>query len=314
MHVYEYIHVCVCVYIYSFPGSSMVKNLTAMQCRDTVLIPGMGRYPGEGNGKSLQYSCLGIHKGREGWRATVHGVPKSQAWVKWLCMHAYTCIHQFSCSVVSNSLRPHGMQHARLPCLSPTCGGCSNSCPLSRWCHPTISTSSPSSPAFNLSQHLGLFQWVSSWHQVAKVLELQHQSLQWTFRNDFLEDWLIWSPCSPRDSQESSPTPQFKSINSWALSFVVQLSHPYMTTGKTIALTRWNFVRTCIYVCVWIYIYISTTQEKTLHMEITRWSTLKSYWLYSLQPKMKKLFRVSKNKTGSWLWLRLWTPYCKIKT
>ena len=78
------------------------------------------------------------------------------------------------------------------------------------------------SPASNLSQHQGLFQWVSSSHQVAKVLEfhLQHQSFQWIFRTDFLEDWLIGSPCSPRDSQESSPTSQFKSINSLALSFL----------------------------------------------------------------------------------------------
>ena len=56
----------------------------------------------------------------------------------------------------------------------------------------------PSSPfAFGLSQHLGLFQWVDSSHQVAKILELQHQSFQWIFRVDFLYDWLVWSPCSP---------------------------------------------------------------------------------------------------------------------
>ena len=66
-----------------------------------------------------------------------------------------------------------------------------------------------SSPAFNLSQHQGLFQRVSSLHQVAKVLEfqLQHQSFQWIFRTDFFWDGLDGSPCSPRDSQESSPTP-----------------------------------------------------------------------------------------------------------
>ena len=80
--------------------------------------------------------------------------------------------------------------------------------------------SSPSPPAFNLSQHQGLFRWVSSSHQVAKVLELQHQSFQWIFRTDFLWDWLFWSSCCPRDSQESSPTPQFKSINSSVLSFL----------------------------------------------------------------------------------------------
>ena len=81
----------------------------------------------------------------------------------------------------------------------------------------------PSFPfAFSLSQCQGLFKWVSSSYQVAKVLEfqLQHQSFQGIFRTDFLYDWLLWSLCSPRDSQESSPTPQFKSINSLALSFL----------------------------------------------------------------------------------------------
>ena len=80
---------------------------------------------------------------------------------------------------------------------------------------------SPSPPAFNLSQHQGLFQWISSSHQVAKELDfqLQHETFQWTFSTDFLCDWLVWSLCSPRDSQESSPTPQFKSINSLMLSF-----------------------------------------------------------------------------------------------
>ena len=85
---------------------------------------------------------------------------------------------------------------------------------------PTDPRSSPSPPSFSLFQHQGLFKWVSSSHQVAKVLafQLQHQSFQWIFRVDFLEDWLVWSPCSPRDPQESSPTPKFKSINSLALS------------------------------------------------------------------------------------------------
>ena len=87
---------------------------------------------------------------------------------------------------------------------------------------PSHPLSSPSPPAFNLSQHKGLFKWVSSSHQVAKVLEfqLQHQSFQWIFRAVFLWDWLVWSPCRPRDSQQSSVTPQFKSISSSALSFL----------------------------------------------------------------------------------------------
>ena len=57
---------------------------------------------------------------------------------------------------------------------------------------------------------------------------------------------------------------------------------------------------------------LTKTQEKTLHMDITRWPIPKSDWLYYLQPKMEKLYRVSKNKIGSWLWLRTWTPHCHI--
>ena len=88
---------------------------------------------------------------------------------------------QFHRSVVSNSLWPHGLQHTRLPWTPPTPRAYSNSCPLSRWCHPTVSSSVvPLSPTFNLSKHQGLFKWISSLHQVAKVLEfqLQHQSFQ----------------------------------------------------------------------------------------------------------------------------------------
>ena len=87
---------------------------------------------------------------------------------------------------------------------------------------PSHPLSSPSPPALNLSQHQGLFKWVSSLYQVAKVLEvqLQHQSFQWIFSADFLYDGLVGSPCSPRDSQESSPTPQFKNINSSVLRFL----------------------------------------------------------------------------------------------
>ena len=83
---------------------------------------------------------------------------------------------------------------------------------------PPHPVSSPSPPTFNLSQHQGLFQWVSSLHQVANLLEfqLQHQSFQLIFRTDFLYDGLVGSPCSPSFSQESSPTPPFKSINSSA--------------------------------------------------------------------------------------------------
>ena len=87
---------------------------------------------------------------------------------------------------------------------------------------PSHPLSSPFPPALHPSHHQGPFKWVCSSHQVAKALEfeLQHQSFQWTPRTDFLEDGLVGSPCSPRDSQESSPTPQFKGINFSALSFL----------------------------------------------------------------------------------------------
>ena len=109
-------------------------------------------------------------------------------------------------------------------------------------CHPLLSSSPPAS---NPSQHQGLFQWVNFSHEVAKVLEfqLQHQSFQWTSRTDLLQDGLVGSPCSPRDSQESSPTPQFKNINFSVLSF---LYSPTLTSihdhGKTKDLTRRTFV------------------------------------------------------------------------
>ena len=85
---------------------------------------------------------------------------------------------------------------------------------------PSHPLSSPSPSAPNPSQHQNLFQWVNSSHEVAKVLEFQpwHHSFQRNPRADLLQNGLVGSPCSPRDSQESSPTPQFKSINSSALS------------------------------------------------------------------------------------------------
>ena len=147
---------------------------------------------------------------------------------------------------MSNSLRPHEPQHARPPCPSPT-PGVYPTCVY--WVSDTIQPShpllSPSPPALNLSQHQGLFQWVSSSHEVAKVLEfqLQHQSFQWIPKTDLLQDGLVGSLCSPRDSQESSQTHSSKaSILRHSAFFIVQLSHPYMTTGKTIALTRQTFV------------------------------------------------------------------------
>ena len=126
---------------------------------------------------------------------------------------------------MSNSLWLHGLHAAYQASLSSTISqsllqflsieSVMLSNHLILWCPPLPF-------AFNLSQHQGLFQWVSCLQQVAKVLELQlqHQSFQWIFRVDFLWDWLVWSPYCTRVSQESSPAPRFKSINSLALSLL----------------------------------------------------------------------------------------------
>ena len=92
---------------------------------------------------------------------------------------------------------------------------------------PSYPLSFPSPPAPNPSQHQSFFQRVNSSHEVAKVLELQlqHHSFQRNSRADLLQNGLVGSPCSPRDSQESSPTPQFKSINFSVLSFLQSNSH-----------------------------------------------------------------------------------------
>ena len=136
---------------------------------------------------------------------------------------------QFSCSVMSNSLQPNGLQHARLPYPSPTPRACSNSCPLSWWCHPTISAvpcssclqSFPASVSFQMSQ---LFD------QVAKVLELQlqHQSFQWIFRTDFLRiDWLDLLAVQGTLKSILQHHSSKASILTCSAFFIVQLSHDY---------------------------------------------------------------------------------------
>ena len=149
---------------------------------------------------------------------------------------------QFSLSVISDSLRPHELQFTRPPYSSPSRKPLK---PMSL-SHPTISLSVvPLSSCPQSSLHQDLFKCVNFLHQVAKVLEfqLQHQSLQWTPRTHPLWDGLVGSSCSPRDSQESSKHHSSKtSILQHSAFFIVQLSHPYMTTGKTIALTRQAFV------------------------------------------------------------------------
>ena len=128
---------------------------------------------------------------------------------------------QFSHSVMSNSLRPHELQHARPPSPLPTPGVRSNSRPSSWWCHPAILSCRPLLLLPPILPSIKVFSNEST-IEVAKILEfqLQHHSFQRKPRADLLQNGLAGSPCSPRDSQESSPTPLFKSINSSVLSFL----------------------------------------------------------------------------------------------
>ena len=120
-----------------------------------------------------------------------------------------------------------------------------NSCPLSRWCHPTILSSViPFSSCPQSFPASGSF--LRSWLFVSGGQSIGVSASASVLLMN-IQDWfplgLVWSPCCPRDSQESSPTPQLESINSPALNlFIVQLSHPYMITRETVALTRWTFV------------------------------------------------------------------------
>ena len=160
---------------------------------------------------------------------------------------------QFSCSVMSDYLQPHGLQHTRLPCPSPTPRAYSNSCPLSWWCHPTISSSVipfssklqsfPASGSFQMSQFFASGGQNTGVSASASVLPLNSQDrfpLRWTDCISFTgrDLWRVRGTLKTLLQHHSS-----KASFLWHSAFVrVQLSHPFMTTGKTIALTRWTFV------------------------------------------------------------------------
>ena len=131
---------------------------------------------------------------------------------------------------MANSLWSHGLQHTRLPWPSPSPGACSNLGPSSQWCPPTISSSDssekhlilllllpsifPSIRVFSNQSALPI-RWPKYWSFSFSI-----SFFQWIFRIDFLQDWLVWSPCCPKDSQESSPAPPFRSINSLVFSLL----------------------------------------------------------------------------------------------
>ena len=144
---------------------------------------------------------------------------------------------QFSCSVVSNSLPPHELQHARPPCPSPTPRVYWNSCPLSQWCHPTISSSVnpffsrlqsfPASGSFPMSQ------WPKYWSSSFSISPSNEYSGLISFRMDWLDLLAVQGTLNSVLQHHNSKG----SILWLSAFFMVQLSHPYMTTEKTIALT-----------------------------------------------------------------------------
>ena len=153
---------------------------------------------------------------------------------------------QFSLSVMSDSLWPHESQHARSPCPSPAPAVHPNSCPSSRWCQPAISSSVvpffpwpqslPASGSFQMSQ---LFTWGSQ--SISFSLSIspsnEHPGLV-SFRMDWLDLLAVQGTLKSLLQHHSSKA----SILRHSAFFTVQLSHPYMTTGKTIAMTRQTFV------------------------------------------------------------------------
>ena len=149
---------------------------------------------------------------------------------------------QFSCSIVSDCLRPHGSQHTRPPCPSPAPGVYLNSCPSSRWCNPAISSSVapfcscpqslPASGSFPMSQH---FAWGDQSTRVSASASVLPMNTQ---------DWspLGWTGWISLQSKALSRVFSNTTVQKHQFFFTIQPSHPCMTTGKTIALTRWTFV------------------------------------------------------------------------
>ena len=192
---------------------------------------------------------------RGAWWASVHRAPKSQTKRSNLaCTHVIIIMSQFSHSVMFNCLWPYGLQHARLPCPSPTPRPCSNSCPMSQWYHPTISfsvipfssclQSFPASGSFPMSQFFTSKYYQSTSHQSTSLPKYWSFSFSIRPSNEysglisFRTDWL--DLCAVQGTLKSLIQHHSSKVSIlWCLAlFIAQLSHPYMTTGKTIALTR----------------------------------------------------------------------------
>ena len=145
---------------------------------------------------------------------------------------------------MSNSLGPHESQHARPPCPSPTPGVYSDPCPSSWWCHPAISSCRPLlllppiPPSIFSNESTLRMRWPKYWSFIFRISPSNEHPGLISFRMDWLDLLAVQGTLKSLPQPHSSKA----SIFQRSAFFTVQLSHPYMTTGKTIALTRWTFV------------------------------------------------------------------------
>ena len=211
-----------CSWVISPPQGKVEKWLTTPQnltgAREEQLPKGRGNIPSKRGEKMLGrvktidvlydlYALLRINLGV----------------ISWYRLPPQFSSAQFSRSVMSDSLRPHGLQHISLPCPSPTPGPYSNSCPSSQWCHPTISSSiipfSSCLQSFLASGSFPMSQFFTSGSESIGV-SASASVLPMNIQDSFPFGWTGWISLQPKGLSESSPTPQFKSINSLPFSFL----------------------------------------------------------------------------------------------
>ena len=178
--------------------------------------------------------------------------PSADEWINTMWSgHTMGYSVQFSCLVMSDSLWPHESKHARPPCPSPTPGVHPDSCPLTQWCHPAISSSivpfsscPQSLPASVFSNESTLrMRWPKYWSFSFSIIPSKEIPGLISFRMDWLDLLAVQGTLKSLLQHHSSKA----SILQRSAFFTVQLSHPYMTTGKSIALTRWTFVSYSIF-------------------------------------------------------------------
>ena len=223
--------------ILGFLSGSVAKNLPA-KVGNEGSTHGSKKSPGEGNGKWLQYTCLGNSMGRAAWQATIYGVTEQLDTIQQLVVQLPSCVQLFA--------TPWTGRHARPPCPSPSLKTCPSSCPLHQWCYPVISSSdtlfsfypqsSPASGTFPMSQLFTSDEQNTGASASASVLPMN------------IPDWfpLGLTGLISLLSKGLSGCLQYHSLKASILwhstFFMVQLSQQYVTTGKTIALTIWTFV------------------------------------------------------------------------